>query len=51
LIRALRVIVKQIDLDKVLADDALQAQLGTIQNQLKTLTHLAISIPQIPNIL
>ena len=51
LIRALRVIVKQIDLDKVLADDALQAQLGTIQNQLKTLTHLAISITQIPNIL
>ena len=51
LIRALRVIVKQIDLDKVLVDDALQSQLGPIQNQLKTLTHLAISITQIPNIL
>ena len=51
LIRALRVIVKQIDLDKVLVDDALKSQLGPIQNQLKTLTHLAISITQIPNIL
>ena len=51
LVRALRVIVKQIDLDKVLIDDALKSQLGPIQNQLETLTHLAISISQIPNIL
>ena len=51
LIKALRVIVKQIDLDKVLVDDALQSQLGLIQNQLKTPTHLAISISQITNIL
>ena len=51
LVRALRVIVKQIDLDKVLIDDALKSQLEPIQNQLETLTHLAISISQIPNIL
>ena len=51
LVRALRVIVKKIDLDKVLIDDALKSQLGPIQNQLETLTHLAISISQIPNIL
>ena len=51
LVRALRVIVKKIDLDKVLIDDALKSQLEPIQNQLETLTHLAISISQIPNIL
>ena len=51
LVRALRVIVKQIDLDKVPIDDSLKSQLKPIQNQLKTLTHLAISISQIPNIL
>ena len=51
LVRALRVIVKQIDLDKVLIDDALKSQLEPIQNQLEMLTQLAISITQIPNIL